>query len=178
MVAGSAGAPGPNQDNSTLRHFRMLMAGGLNSADQQSAEFNALVDLFELAIGKDLTGKSPGIICAHACAWHRQICPRAEFDDYVPWEDASSELAALSNTGSCTAVNIFKHRFVRAWRRVYPNISQSFSAATTGEEAYHMSETLAAKFSLSTPLSSATASALELLLIKILPAIDTDALKG
>ena len=28
MVAGPGGAPGPDQDNSKFRHFRMLMAGG------------------------------------------------------------------------------------------------------------------------------------------------------
>jgi hypothetical protein len=177
MVAGPGGAPGQDQDNSKLRHFRMLMAGGYNSVSQQSAEFVSLVDLFQEAIGKDLTGKSASSICALACAWHRQICPRAEFDDYVPGAHAAGEIAALSPNGNNATNEIFKHRFTRSWRKVYPNISQSFSTATSGEEAYHLAETLAARFKLSTPLSAATASALELLLAKVLPAIDTDGLK-
>ena len=177
MVAGPGSAPGQDQDLSKLRHFRMHMGGGYNSADQQSPEFTGLVDLFELAIGKDLTGKPPAAICAHACAWHRQVFPRSEFDDYVPWDDTAGELAALAPTGANINIDIFKHRFVRAWRRVYPNISLAFSTATSGEEAYHLAETLAAKFKLSTPLSSASAAALELMLAKILPAIDTDGQK-
>ena len=177
MVAGPAGAPGPDQDNSKLRHFRMLMGGGYNTADQASPEFNGLVDLFELAIGKDLTNKSPAAVCAHACSWHRQVCPLAEFDDYVSHSDAAGELAALAPGGNNAAIDIYKHRFIRAWRRVYPNVSTAFSTAISGEEAYHLSETLAAKFKLSTPLSAASSAALELMLGKILPAVDTDALK-
>ena len=46
-VAGPGGAPGPNQDNSKLQNFRMLMAGGYNAASQNSPEFAVLVDLFK-----------------------------------------------------------------------------------------------------------------------------------
>lgn len=177
QVAGPTGAEGPNQDLSKMRHFRMLFAGGYNLTDQASARFTGLVDLGELAIGKDMTGKPPASICAHALTWHRQICPLQEYDEYVSWDDAESEIAALS-LGSATAqLDIFKHRYVRSWRTVYAHISKAFPSAVSGEEAYHLAETMAAKFKLSTPLSRASAAALELLLGRILPALDTDSLK-
>ena len=53
LVAGSMGSEGPNQDLSHLRHFRMLLAGGYNSADQASARFVGLVDLVDVRIHVD-----------------------------------------------------------------------------------------------------------------------------
>ena len=77
----------------------MLFSGGYNSADQASARFNNLIGLGESAIGKDMTGKTPATICAHAIVWHRQICPLPEYDEYVSWDDAAGEIAALSPGG-------------------------------------------------------------------------------
>ena len=90
---------------------------------------------------------------------------------------ARSPRTRIAPGGSNATIEIYKHRFTRAWRRVYPNVSTAFSTATTGEEAYHLAETLAAKLKLTTPLSASSSAALELMLGKILPAVDTDSLK-
>jgi hypothetical protein len=177
MVAGPNSSEGPNQDLSVLRQFRMLCAGGYNPADQASPYFIGLVDMVEIAIGKDLTGKTPPAICSHAIAWVRQTRPLPEFDEYVLYEDAAGEIAALSPGGQNAQVEIFKHRYVRSWRQVFPNLGSAFPTAVSGEEAYDLAETLAAKFKLATPLSRSSAAALELSLGRILPALDTDALK-
>ena len=176
MVTGQAGAFGPDQDLSGLRHFRMVFAGGFNSIDQVTARFQGLTGMVDTALA-DAFGANDFANSAHATRWARALCPSDEYDEYVALDDAPSYLAVLTQGGSAAEGSIFRHRFEASWRDAYPNICKALPAAESGAEAYKMCGTLAVRYKLGTPFSEDIARALDMVLARVLTENDTADLK-
>lgn len=176
MVTGPAGAEGPDQDLSALRHFRMLIAGGYNSADQVSGRYLDLCALVEDSLSCP-AGASDSSVANRACRWALSVKPSGAFDKYVAFDDAASEIVALSPGGARADALIFEHRFQGAWRRAFPNISKALPNPVGGAEAYKLSGTLAVRYKMGTPFSEEIACALDMALERALLELDTADLK-
>ena len=173
MVTGPAGAPGEDQDLSCLRQMRMLVSGGLNSIDRLTPRFLSLVQLVETALGSAMQGQPASAVAAHACNWNSVTCPPDEFDEYVPLADSAGEIAARSPSGSNTESSIFGHRYMRNYKKVFPNICKVFPAACSGKKHLQLATALAEAYKITTPLTLAGATSLNFKLPKIIAAVDT-----